>query len=1601
MLSEPFADRDPFEVVAESFLARFRAGQRPGIEEYAARHPELADQIRELLPALVMVEQDLTVDRGLGPAGQQPPPPSASFKDWRLGDYRILREIGRGGMGVVYEAEQVSLGRRVALKILPGHLAGDGTGLERFRREAKAAARLHHTNIVPVFEVGQDGEVAYYAMQLIRGQGLDQIDEELLRLREPAREANGRDTARSEALEEAVTHARPVVDARPSNLPERTLTQTTGMLLTGRLAGESEVSGVAMTEQLDPAATSSPRPDALNREARSVPTAPSPSPSAVLPGGKHVSEVDTSGRRRPFFRSVAQIGRLAAQGLAYAHARGIIHRDIKPSNLLLDTDGVVWITDFGLAKAEDDGLTATGDILGTLRYMAPERFRGGGDARADVYALGLTLYELLTLRPAFNSSNRLNLIDQIKNEEPASLRAIDSHIPRDLETIVLKAIDKDPERRYPTARAMAEDLRRFLADEPILARRASAAERYWRWARRHPAIAILGGVLTAVLIATTVGAMIAATYFRSLAGREFLANQEAREAQKEAEGAKALAQRQAEENRRGLYFAQMNLAVQATALPGGLARVTELIDRWRTDATPPDLRNWEWYYLDALSCRDQLTLRGHSGLIRAVGWSPDGTRLASGSQDQTIRIWDAASGREIAVWRPRASGVEVLDWSPDGTRLVSGHGDGSVRVWNVDGDREERVLKGHGGRINGVGWSPDGNRVAAGGDDGTIWIWDLEAENDPLVLTSQGGWVISVAWSPDGSRLASTHMDRTVKVWDAATGRHVRDLKGDDRYVGSVTWSPDGSQIACGDDTGRIWVWETSDGKVVQTLVNGKAFVSSVAWHPQGRLLAAAGYDGMLRVWDTTDGKETRRLAGHTHNVHTVCWSPDGSRLASVSTDQTVRVWDADQASDATTWAAHSGAVFSVAWSPDGLQLASGAHHATVRLWGHADAGTPAFLKGQNDAGRALAWSPDGTRLATAGPTIWDRATGRVVHHLRGHTNGVMAICWSPDGTRLATASNDKTVRIWDARSGAALRVLFTDSDWVRSVDWSPDGTRIASSSADRTIRIWDAATGAAIKSLRGHEDLVSAVHWSPDGTRIASSSNDRTVRVWDMQAGAEALILHGHTAVIEAVCWSPDGSRLTSASQDGTARIWDASDGSEALTLQGTGNPLRSVAWSPDGTRLVVGDGYGNLRLWSATAAFRRDCSPRLLTWLDSRIARNPRSAGDLALRGAVLSRLGAWDRAASDFDAAGHATPEAPRWFQPGWWFVPVAAKDRPVSAASIMARFEAGAGLGPESDPAAPHWLAGATDPNGFLELFGIQGTWYATRIYSLREQDVILRIDGGARLRIWLNGTSIAAGAPVPAREVEAEQDKVRLAAFLHAGWNTILVQPSQEKAPHYLRLLVEPKDRKGEQAMTRALAERGDWERSFETLDRQARLVMEQERRSLEAAGHLRRANDFVRRAQWPEAISAMTLAIGLDPGERATWYHLAPVFVESGDVAGYDRHRRALLDRYGSTESPQVAERTAKACLLLPGPPDLIRRAAGLAGLALDQGAEAGGLLPYFLLASGLAEYRLGNFAAAEKRLRESLAIDTRACRQFLGRMRRLGYRNRIMTDAT
>ena len=448
--------------LADEFAARYRQGERPSLEEYIQRHPELADDIRAFFPTLVEMEQ-IKDDRRDVPKPTAVPLPALEH----LVDYRIIREIGRGGMGVVYEAEQVSLGRHVALKVLPQKRLADAQTKHRFEREAKAAARLHHTNIVPVFGVGEHEGVPFYVMQYIQGLGLDLVLEELKRLQ--SGDKGSGNTPRLSGGELRVSRR------------EVSAADVASLLMTGEFvpaAAEADVPAVVLDRTVDEAAgTPIPAPSAVQASSTSrlAEASALSSSSVVLPGTAR----STGQKPFTYWQSVALIGVQVADALEYAHRQGVQHRDIKPSNLLLDTCGTIWVTDFGLAKSDDQpNLTHTGDILGTLRYMPPEAFDGKTDARSDVYSLGLTLYELLVLRPAFDAGDRPQLIKQVTTAEAPRLDALNPAIPSDLVTIVQKATDRDPGRRYATAGELAADLRRFLADEPIQARRQTQLERY-------------------------------------------------------------------------------------------------------------------------------------------------------------------------------------------------------------------------------------------------------------------------------------------------------------------------------------------------------------------------------------------------------------------------------------------------------------------------------------------------------------------------------------------------------------------------------------------------------------------------------------------------------------------------------------------------------------------------------------------------------------------------------------------------------------------------------------------------------------------------------------------------------------------------------------------------------------------------------------------------------------------------------------------------------------------------------------------------------------------------------------------------------------------
>lgn len=460
-------DRDPLEALADDFLKRQRQGEYPSISEYVAKYPELAEEIEDYFPTIAALEQWKLYqhDSSSGCASLGP------LHLERLGDFRILGEIGRGGMGIVYEAFQESLGRHVAVKVLPRQTLLDSRHLVRFQREAQTAARLHHTNIVPLFGMGEQDGLHYIVMQLIRGVGLDAV---LAQLQQRSAAAS------PEAAPESPRPSRPQDVSEAIRLARELVEGQFGQ------AREGEPAAPEVSDALAPAAAEPRVPEAQESLG-------------------HLGA--------PYWRSVAAIGMQVADALHYAHQHQTLHRDIKPANLLLDAQGVVWITDFGLAKAMDDASHSQASTLaGTLRYMAPEQFSGHLDTRSDLYSLGLTLYELLTLRPAFADSDRVSLIRQITHDAPPRPRRINPSIPRDLETIVLKALARDPADRYPSAWELSRDLQRFLEDRPIAARPASAVERLWRWSRRNRAVAVLSATALVLLLSTAVFASIGYVY---------------------------------------------------------------------------------------------------------------------------------------------------------------------------------------------------------------------------------------------------------------------------------------------------------------------------------------------------------------------------------------------------------------------------------------------------------------------------------------------------------------------------------------------------------------------------------------------------------------------------------------------------------------------------------------------------------------------------------------------------------------------------------------------------------------------------------------------------------------------------------------------------------------------------------------------------------------------------------------------------------------------------------------------------------------------------------------------------------------------------------
>jgi WD40 repeat protein/serine/threonine protein kinase/tetratricopeptide (TPR) repeat protein len=1237
---------------------------------YAVCTTELCREVPDLQPALERlllgtgaIDKLLHASATIAEAPNNPVTNWPSVTSVTIRGYKLYRELGRGGMGVVYEAEQQSLGRRVAVKVLPPHSGRTSDRLARFKREMRAAARLHHTNIVPVFEVGEDSGVWFYSMQYISGLTV----REILSIHRKAADQQSKVQAPTEAWKD--------------------------------LPASGAGFAPAVTEELR--ATNSSRP---------LPNSDSPSgegparPSAASRSAGGLGLISPADPRR-YFQEVARAGQQVAEALACAQAHGILHRDIKPANLLVDESGRVWIANFGLAKIENDDLTESGTILGTLRYTAPEQLRGSPDIRSDIYSLGMTLYELLVLRAAFDAEDHLQLLNQVSRLEPPAPRSIDPRVPRDLETIVLKAINKEPARRYQTSLELADDLRRFIEDRPVRARRAGYLERVGKWSRRRPALAgLLLGILAVAILgfAGVTGALCyAVAGWKEADEQRLRANDERTVAQ--------LARFKAEDHRRraetNLYysrFAQARLEWRLNNVDG----VKRLLEQ-----CPSQNRGWEWSYLKSCCHADLMTLLNEpeEELVCSVTYSPDGQRLAVAAGSLFgpkrllggVKIWEAFTDK----YRLIPTGTVSVDvaFSPDGKRIAAKGQQGTVKIWEADTAKELATLQGHWLHEATLALSPNGLRLAVGGqNEREVQLYDAVTAFKVGPALKHQDEVKSVIFSPDGAYIASCGPDG-VYLWDAANGTLVRftALPG----ASTVAFSPDGKRVAVANGAAVV-VGSVLTGQSVLNF-GAQGSVAKLAFSPDGRFLATAGADRAVRIWDTHTGEERMTLRGHSGRVSTLSFHPSGRYLASGSQQPgEVKMWDLTTQPEARIILRGNEPprmIEALTFSADDTRMLivrrAGAFQVLDALSGRVElAGNLNVTDRWLTPARPASFSRDGNVLAAVAGmnpkevVISDTRTGRELTSVTCQSSNILTVAISADAKFVAacgvmpTPERNREIRVWDVASseettyleikGQPAHLGVTHPFGVLAL--SPDGRLLAfddyaDSGSQVRVKVWDVAEGSETRSLSGLSEKVGCLAFSNDGRFLAGSSDSGHLLVWDLPTGQALYDTPAHCLnSIADLAWSPDGRRLAGVNRN-QGQVWDVATGQEVLPVRGA--PARDwdggfnprVSWSHDGAKLASANWDGSVCIWDASPTWEaggktRICqaaNQRAFGWHLQAAIESARRKDAFALefhkkhvgeppthqalleRGEWYASMGLWDQATEDYAKAIAALP------------------------------------------------------------------------------------------------------------------------------------------------------------------------------------------------------------------------------------------------------------------------------------------------------------------------------------------------------------------------
>jgi WD40 repeat protein len=1052
-------------------------------------------EVERMLLALAQnedfLEEPLLFDAEMLPAGEQ--------AGRLVGRYRLVRELGRGGMGAVYLAVRADevYNQEVAVKLVwPGP---DAAGVEqRFWQERRILAALNHPNIARLLDGGatEDGQL-YLVMEYVAGVPITQYCEE-----------------------------------RKLSIAERL----------------------------------------------------------------------------KLFRSVCA-------AVAHAHQHLVIHRDLKPPNILVAEDGAVKLLDFGIAKllTPETGdtsipLTRTGLSLLTPEYASPEQARCEEVTTAsDVYSLGVLLYELLTgQRPYRFKSPALGEIARvICEEEPerpsARVKSADQilsgSLRGDLDQITLKALRKEPERRYQSAAQFSDDIQRHLDGEPVIARPATLHYRATMFVKRHKAFIYSIAVF---LLALTMGLVEALWQLRASRERERI-------------------------QRRELYVARLRQA-SVDFVAGNMAGYQGALDNCVPKSGEEDLRGFEWRGLWRLGHREELTLRIPGEFQGATFIS--GGRLMTLSDDNVVRLWDAETGQELSRWRhssaltsPVASGEgnlmtmedeytlkiwdsrtgqasltltdpssKITAFTYDGWRVFTGHDNGEIKLWDLATGRQTDALRGYRGAVRTIHIENDRRRglqrmVTRVGEE-IVQLWDLKTRRVISTFSERG--IQNLSYAVNGEWFWTLADRKTVKFRDMATGRAIGAITEPDNEIltaGSLSRRDDRWFLIGGKDR-TMKLYDLYSFRRRAVFSGHTEWVGSFDLSPDGNLLASGGYDHTIRLWDVDTQRELSVLKSHAGEVQGVGFSADGKRLISTSADS-VKVWDVAEALKPDSLIGHQGNIYSVAYSPDGRLLATASEDRTIKLWEVATSRLLATLEGHTRQVFCVVFSPDGKLIASSGEDwmarIWDANAGKLLQTLAGHRAQIHSVAFSPDGKTLATGSDDRAIKLWDAATGRELRTLARHGREVWSVAFSPDGRTLASGSVDKTIKLWDVATGSDLGTLVGHADRVWSVAFSHDGKRLLSGSADNTARLWDLTTKQTLITFDGHSNEVFEAAFSPDEKRIATASNDHTIKIWNAETGQELLTLEDHKDQVWSVAFSPDGQTLASGSWDRTARLWRA----------------------------------------------------------------------------------------------------------------------------------------------------------------------------------------------------------------------------------------------------------------------------------------------------------------------------------------------------------------------------------------------------------------------------------